>query len=89
MQSFGPRRYIIIRPGQLGEGPPNGIVTVIEGKAGSIQRADLAAFALKTVLEKSCPYVRKTPSVSSVHGTSWKKDTSLEGFDDVTKVELL
>lgn len=80
--------YVIVRPGQLGEGPPTGIVTVIDGKAGSIHRSDLASFVLKAVLEKSFAYLRKAVSVSSIHGTSWKKDTSLEGFDKVTKVEL-
>jgi hypothetical protein len=80
--------YVIVRPGQLGEGAPTGIVTVIDGKAGSIHRADLASFVLKAVLERSFAYVRKAVSVSSIHGTSWKKDTTLEGFDKVTKVEL-
>ena len=64
------------------------MVNVIDGKAGSIQRADLATFALKAVFDKSFPYVQKTPSVSSVHGTSWKKDASLKGFDAATKIEL-
>lgn len=80
--------YVIIRPGQLGEGAPTGVVTVIDGKAGSIHRSDLASFILKSVLEKSFAYIRRAVSVSSVHGTSWKKDTSLAGFDKVTKLEL-
>ena len=81
-------RYVIVRPGQLGEGPPSGVVNVIDGQAGSIQRADLAAFVLKAATEVHFPYIRKAIAVSSVHGTSWVKDTSLEGFDGVTKVEL-
>ena len=58
---------------------------MIEGKAGSIQRSDLAAFVVKAVVDKSFSYLQKTPAVSSVHGTSWKKDSSLVGFDAVTK----
>lgn len=39
--------YCIVRPGQLGVGPPTGVVDVIDGKAGRIQRSDLADFCLK------------------------------------------
>ena len=74
---------MIIRPGQLGEGPPTGIVNVIDGKAGAIQRADLAAFALKAATDKSFAYIRKSPSVSSVSGTSWSKSQKA-GFDGIT-----
>lgn len=32
--------------GGLGVGPPTGVINVIDGEAGSIQRADVAAFCL-------------------------------------------
>lgn len=54
-----------------------------EGKAGAIQRADLAAFALKSVTDVQFPYLRSAASVSSIHGTSWVKE-KIESFDAVT-----
>jgi hypothetical protein len=38
-----------VRPGGLGEGPATGVINVIDGQAGSIQRADVAAFCLGKV----------------------------------------
>ena len=32
-------RYCIVRPGGLGKGEPTGVINVIDGQAGSIQRA--------------------------------------------------
>ena len=75
--------YCIVRPGQLGIGPPTGIVEVIDGKAGRIQRADLADFCLKSVRMDDFPYLRRAVCVSSVDGTGWKK-VKKEGFDEVT-----
>ena len=49
---------------------------VIEGEAGSIARADVADFCIGAILEKDFPYIRKTPCISSVGGTSWVKDRS-------------
>ena len=74
--------YCIVRPGGLGEGPPTGIINVIDGQAGSIQRADVAQFCLGAVLDESFEYLGKTPCISSVGGTSWKKE---KGFSEVTK----
>jgi nucleoside-diphosphate-sugar epimerase len=81
----GPGRdleYTIVRPGGLGNGPPTGVVNVIDGKAGSIQRADVASFLLGAVTEANFPYLRQTPCVSSVGGTGWRKEPE-KGFDDV------
>mmetsp|Transcript_32956 Transcript_32956/g.47629 ORF Transcript_32956/g.47629 Transcript_32956/m.47629 type:complete len:276 (+) Transcript_32956:17-844(+) len=61
--------YCIVRPGGLGKGPPTGVINVIDGQAGSIQRADVAAFCLGAVCDESFPYLKKTPCISSV-GTS-------------------
>lgn len=74
-----------MRPGQLGEGAPTGVVNVIDGKAGAIQRADVATFLLKAVTDTSFAYVRKAVSISSVLGLSWKKDAASKDFDGVTK----
>lgn len=75
--------YCIIRPGQLGIGPPTGIVDVIDGKAGRMSRADLASFCLKAISEEDFPYLRRAIGVCSVDGTSWKK-VKQEGYDAVT-----
>jgi hypothetical protein len=75
--------YCIVRPGQLGVGPPTGIVDVIEGKAGRIQRSDLATFCLKAVRQADFPYIKRAVCVSSVDGTGWKK-VKKDGFDDAT-----
>jgi hypothetical protein len=82
--SFYQTRYCIVRPGGLGVGAPTGVVNVVEGQAGSIHRADLASFLLAAVIERDFRYVRKTPGLSSVGGTSWVKDTGA-GFDKATK----
>merc|ERR1712196_479657 len=37
--------FCIVRPGGLNVEPPTGVINVIEGEAGSIPRADVAAFA--------------------------------------------
>jgi hypothetical protein len=62
------------------------VVNVIEGKAGSIQRADVASFLLDAVTISDFPYVKKTPCVSSIGGTSWRKEPE-KGFDDVKTVD--
>lgn len=79
----GDLEYTIVRPGGLGVGPPTGVINVIDGEAGSIQRADVAAFCLGAVLDKGFPYIRKTPCISSVGGTGWVKEKK-PGFDGVT-----
>jgi hypothetical protein len=76
-------RYCIIRPGGLGVGPPTGVVNVKDGYGGSIYRSDLASFCLKAVTDKNFPYIRKSPCVSSIFGTGWKKD-NIKGFDAAT-----
>lgn len=76
--------WCIVRPGGLGEGEPTGVINVIDGQAGSIQRADVAAFCLGAVCDASFPYIKKTPCISSVGGTGWVKEPK-KGFDDVNK----
>jgi len=76
--------YCIIRPGGLGVGKPTGVINVISGQAGSIQRADVAAFCLGAVADPNFEYIKKTPCISSVGGTGWVKSKGM-GFDDVTK----
>lgn len=76
--------WCIVRPGGLGEGAPTGVINVIDGQAGSIQRADVAAFCLGSVCDESFQYIRKTPCISSVGGTGWVKEPK-KGFDDVNK----
>mmetsp|Transcript_3829 Transcript_3829/g.5759 ORF Transcript_3829/g.5759 Transcript_3829/m.5759 type:complete len:279 (+) Transcript_3829:80-916(+) len=68
--------YCIVRPGGLTVEPPTGIINVIDGEAGSITRADVAAFCLGAVTEENFEYIGKTPCISSVGGTSWVKDRS-------------
>lgn len=68
--------YCIIRPGGLTVDPPTGVINVIEGEAGSIPRADVAQFCLDAVRVDDFPYIGKAPCISSVGGTSWKKDRS-------------
>eukprot|EP00640_Fibrocapsa_japonica_P005187 CAMPEP_0113942800 /NCGR_PEP_ID=MMETSP1339-20121228/9656_1 /TAXON_ID=94617 /ORGANISM="Fibrocapsa japonica" /LENGTH=209 /DNA_ID=CAMNT_0000947425 /DNA_START=271 /DNA_END=900 /DNA_ORIENTATION=- /assembly_acc=CAM_ASM_000762 len=75
--------YCIVRPGGLGVGPPTGVINVIEGEAGSIARADVAAFCLGAITDPEFPYIKKTPCISSVGGTSWVKSKEA-GFDGVT-----
>lgn len=74
---------IIHPPGGLGVGQPEGVINVIKGQAGSIQRADIAAFLLGAVKDANFPYLKQTPCVSSVSGTGWVKEKK-EGFDAVT-----
>jgi len=69
--------YCIVRPGGLSNDPPNGIINVIKGEAGSISRADVAAFCLDAVLDPSFQYVRGTPCISSDKGTSWVKEKGM------------
>lgn len=68
--------WTIVRPGGLTVEPPTGVVNVIAGEAGSIPRADVADFCLGAVSDPDFPYLRKTPCISSVGGTSWTKDRS-------------
>jgi hypothetical protein len=77
-------RYCLVRPGGLGSGAPTGVVNVVDGQAGSIHRADVASFLLSAVIDKNFPYLRKTPALSSVGGTSWAKEAK-PGFDQATK----
>ena len=79
----GDLEWCIVRPGGLGTGPPTGVINVIEGEAGSIQRADVAAFCLGAITDENFPYIRGTPCISSVGGTSWKKEKGAN-FDSVT-----
>lgn len=68
--------YCIVRPGGLNVEPPTGIINVIDGKAGSIPRADVAEFCLDAVTMEDFPYIGKTPCISSIGGTGWVKDRS-------------
>ena len=70
----GDLEYCIVRPGGLNKDPPNGIVNVIDGQAGSIARADVAAFCLDAVLEPDFKFIKQTPYISSDKGA---------GFDSV------
>lgn len=72
-----------MRPGGLGLGAPTGVINVIDGKSGSIMRADVAAFCLGAVTDATFPYLRKTPCISSIGGTGWVKEKKA-GFDAVT-----
>ena len=64
--------YCIVRPGGLKLGAPTGIVNVIDGEAGAINRADLAAFCLDAVLDPEFSYVRQAVCVSSDKGAGFK-----------------
>lgn len=75
--------YCIIRPGGLGVGPATGVINVIDGQAGSIQRADVASFCLGAINDENFPYIRKTPCISSIGGTGWVKEKKA-GFDAAT-----
>jgi hypothetical protein len=68
------RRYTILRPGGLGEGPPTGVIYANldskgkGGAGGSVHRSDLASFLLDSVeihSKKTFPYLRKTPGLPS------------------------
>merc|ERR1719238_422187 len=64
--------YCILRPGGLKLGPPTGIVNVIDGEAGAINRADVASFCLDAVLDPDFPYVRQAVCISSDQGAGFK-----------------
>ena len=66
--------FTVVRPGGLTLDPPNGIVNVIKGEAGSIARADVASFCLDAVTAADWQYTGQTPCISSDKGTSWQKD---------------
>ena len=68
--------YCIVRPGGLTVEPPTGIINVIQGEAGSIARADVAAFCLGAVTQEDFEYIGQAPCISSVGGTGWVKDRS-------------
>lgn len=55
---------------------------MIDGQAGSIQRADVASFCIGAVCDQNFPYIRKTPCISSIGGTGWVKEKKA-GFDGV------
>lgn len=78
--------YCVVRPGGLGNGPPTGVVNVIDGQAGSIHRSDVATFLLGAVTDTNFPYLRQTPCISSTGGTGWVKEPQ-KGFDDVNTPE--
>merc|ERR1719231_41260 len=64
--------YTILRPGGLKLGAPTGIVNVIDGEAGAINRADLATFCLDAVLEPDFPYLQQAVCISSDMGAGFK-----------------
>jgi uncharacterized protein YbjT (DUF2867 family) len=76
--------WTIVRPGGLTVEKPTGVINVIEGEAGSIARADVADFCIGAVLEEGFPYLKQTPCISSVGGTSWVKDRSATARDGMT-----
>lgn len=63
--------YTIVRPGGLKTEPPNGIVNVIDGEAGAISRADVAAFCLEAAMDDDFQYVKQTPCISSDKGSGF------------------
>jgi putative NADH-flavin reductase len=65
--------FCIVRPGGLKSEPPNGVVNVVE-VAGSINRADVAAFCLDAVIEPEFKFLKQAVSISSDKGA---------GFDSV------
>lgn len=64
--------FCIARPGGLKLGPPSGIVNVIDGEAGAINRADLATFCLDAVLEPDFAYLQQAVCISSDQGSGFK-----------------
>eukprot|EP00967_Tisochrysis_lutea_P067377 scaffold87969_cov31-Tisochrysis_lutea.AAC.2 len=54
-----------------------GIINVIKGEAGSISRADVAAFCLDAVQKPDFAYLRSAPCISSDKGTSWVKEKGM------------
>jgi len=86
LDESGPGRdleWCLVRPGGLGIGAPTGVINVIDGQAGSIQRSDVATFMLGAVKDNEFEYIRKTPCISSVGGTGWVKEKKA-GFDAAT-----
>ena len=75
--------YCIVRPGGLTVEPPTGVINVIQGEAGSIARADVAAFCLGAVTQDDFEYLGQAPCISSVGGTSWVKDRSAKARGSV------
>jgi nucleoside-diphosphate-sugar epimerase len=75
--------YCIVRPGGLTVEPPTGVINVIQGEAGSIARADVAAFCLGAVTQEDFEYLGQAPCISSVGGTSWVKDRSAKARGSV------
>ena len=64
--------FCILRPGGLKLGPPCGVVNVIDGEAGAINRADLAAFCLDAVLDPDFAYLQQAVCISSDMGSGFK-----------------
>merc|ERR1719387_3132901 len=64
--------FCIVRPGGLKLGAPSGIVNVIDGEAGAINRADLATFCLDAVLDPDFEHLQKAVCVSSDMGAGFK-----------------
>merc|ERR1719171_2367922 len=56
--------FCLARPGGLKQGAPTGIVNVIDGEAGAINRADLAAFCLDTILDPDFAYIRQAGAIN-------------------------
>lgn len=69
--------FCIVRPGGLSNEPPNGVINVIKGEAGSISRADVADFCLDSVMQDDFAYLKQTPCISSDKGTSWVKEKGM------------
>ena len=63
--------FCLARPGGLKGGAPTGIVNVIEGEAGAINRADLASFCLDAVMDPDFPHLRKAVCISSDKGSGF------------------
>lgn len=77
--------YCVVRPGGLTVDAPTGVINVIDGEAGSITRADVAAFCLGAVTDPGFEYIGKAPCISSVGGTGWVKDRSAKARGEVEK----
>ena len=64
--------YCILRPGGLKLGAPTGVVNVIDGEAGAINRSDLASFCLDAVLEPDFKFLKQSVSISSNMGSGFQ-----------------
>merc|ERR1719258_262798 len=64
--------FCLLRPGGLKQGAPTGIVNVIDGEAGAINRADLAAFCLDAVIDPDFAHLRQAVCISSDMGAGFK-----------------